>query len=527
MLGDKSHSSPPGYRGFFSSPVLDQGHHGGTAIFIRNDIPFHPVHLHSPLQAVAVKVFLGKFFSLCSMYLPPGAAVARPDLNALARGLPSPYLLLGDFNGRHPLWSDADIVNPRGTLLASFIESEELEILNSGDVTHFHSQTGTFTSIDVSLCTSNCFLDFRWSVLPDLCGSDHFPILLESVHSEPQSRPPRWLLDKADWGHFRDLTSSLRPLADFVDCDEAVTHFTDVLHSSAVQSIPKTTGKFPKRPVPWWNSICADAVKVKRTAFSRLHRHRGAPQCLEHFRIARARARRILKEERRKSWRNYLSSITIRTPLSEVFNRVRKVSGKFSPAPPPVLSHAGDTIADPQAVADLFVDHFASVSRRDPNGPGARYRQGSEAVAINFASQGGESYNVPFSSPELKTALSQCQDSAPGPDDIPYAFLRHMSDTAFTFLLDLFNFIWRSGDFPSSWSVAVVIPIPKPGKDRLHRTNYRPISLTSCICKLMEKMVNARLIYYLERGNFLTPVQYGFRKIRSTSDALNFRVGHL
>lgn len=36
----------------------------------------------------------------------------------------------------------------------------------------------------------------------------------------------------------------------------------------------------------------------------------------------------------------------------------------------------------------------------------------------------------------------------------------------------------------------------------------------------MEKMVNVRLMWYLESGNFLTPVQYGFRKIRSTSDAL-------
>ena len=57
----------------------------------------------------------------------------------------------------------------------------------------------------------------------------------------------------------------------------------------------------------------------------------------------------------------------------------------------------------------------------------------------------------------------------------------------------------------------------KPGKDHLQATNYRPISLNSCICKVLEKMVNMR---YLESGNFLTPVQYGFRKMRSTIDAL-------
>lgn len=41
--------------------------------------------------------------------------------------------------------------------------------------------------------------------------------------------------------------------------------------------------------------------------------------------------------------------------------------------------------------------------------------------------------------------------------------------------------------------------------------DYRPISLTSCICKLMEEMVNFRLIWILEKGKVLTPYQYGFR----------------
>ena len=95
-----------------------------------------------------------------------------------------------------------------------------------------------------------------------------------------------------------------------------------------------------------------------------------------------------------------------------------------------------------------------------------------------------------------------------------------MSDNTFTFLLDLYNFIWRTGDFPSSQGVAVVLPVPKPGKDHLQPTNYRPISLTSCVCKVLEKMINERFVWYLESVNFLIPVQYGFRKARSTTDAL-------
>ena len=140
MLGDRTHYSPPGYRVFFSTPFPGQGHNGGTAIIVRNDIPFVPVELHSQLQAVAVKVFIGNFYTVCSLCLSPGVPVARADLDALALGLPAPFLLLGDFNGRHPLWCDSGVVDSRGTLLASFIEDEGLEVFNSGDVTHFHSQ---------------------------------------------------------------------------------------------------------------------------------------------------------------------------------------------------------------------------------------------------------------------------------------------------------------------------------------------------------------------------------------------------
>ena len=94
MLRDFTHSSSHGYRAFFSTPITGQGHHGGTAIFFRSDVPFVPQQHHIPLQAVAIKVFLGRFYTLCSLYLPPSVPVVRPDLDGLARVLPSPFLLL-------------------------------------------------------------------------------------------------------------------------------------------------------------------------------------------------------------------------------------------------------------------------------------------------------------------------------------------------------------------------------------------------------------------------------------------------
>ena len=81
--------------------------------------------------------------------------------------------------------------------------------------------------------------------------------------------------------------------------------------------------------------------------------------------------------------------------------------------------------------------------------------------------------------------------------------------------------IWIPGlIFPPSWTEAIVIPITKPGKDATDPSNYRPIALTSCICKTMERMINTRLTWYLESNVLITPLQSGFRKGRNTLDQL-------
>ena len=87
-------------------------------------------------------------------------------------------------------------------------------------------------------------------------------------------------------------------------------------------------------------------------------------------------------------------------------------------------------------------------------------------------------------------------------------------------LLDVFNDIWASGEIPECWKEATVIPISKPGKDPKNPSNYRPISLTSCLCKIMERIINTRLVWFLEKNNILTKYQSGFRKGRTTTDQL-------
>ena len=79
----------------------------------------------------------------------------------------------------------------------------------------------------------------------------------------------------------------------------------------------------------------------------------------------------------------------------------------------------------------------------------------------------------------------------------------------------MFNSLWETGVFPDVWREATVVPILKPGRSGLDPLHYRPISLTSSLCKLMEKVVNARLSWFLEHRGVFTNAQCGFRKHRS------------
>ena len=74
------------------------------------------------------------------------------DLQDLFNQLPSPFILMGDFNGHHTLWGCEDI-NNRGQQLEELILKNDLILFKDKRHTYFHSASGTFTSIDLTLCS--------------------------------------------------------------------------------------------------------------------------------------------------------------------------------------------------------------------------------------------------------------------------------------------------------------------------------------------------------------------------------------
>ncbi len=101
--------------------------------------------------------------------------------------------------------------------------------------------------------------------------------------------------------------------------------------------------------------------------------------------------------------------------------------------------------------------------------------------------------------------------SAPGPDDIHYQILKDLPDPSLNVLLHIFNNIWDTGTFPDWWKEATIIPAARPGNYDTNPSNYKPLA-QSCVCKTLERIINERLVWYLESSNLITSFQSGFRK---------------
>lgn len=130
------------------------------------------------------------------------------------------------------------------------------------------------------------------------------------------------------------------------------------------------------------------------------------------------------------------------------------------------------------------------------------------------------SLNAPITEEEIRSILEKSGSTSPGPDDISNDMLKNLPQQGFEYIVDIFNFIWQKGVFPEIWKEAIVIPVQKPGKDNSKAINYRPISLTCNLCKVLEKIVSNRLRWKLEREQLLSANQFGFRENRFTLDHL-------
>ena len=508
------------FKGYTPYHKIDNSHDraaGGSSVLIRNDIIHSPVNLNTNLQAVAVKITLSFVFTICSIYCPPNKYIDSNDLDDLLSQIHGPVMMLGDFNSHNPLWG-SDHITPKGRVIENFISQNDLCLYNDGSFTFLHSGNGTYSAIDLSFASPTVFDRFSWEVHDDCCGSDHFPIILRALEDDNHAKQQRWKFKKADWTTFKSLCSLHLNEYTF-ESEDPIPDFSNTLLAIAEKTIPKSSISSKPRK-PWFDDECKQAIKERKNS-ERAFRRSPCHSKLSSFRIHRAKARRTIKLKKRASWKQFVSSINNRTPMNKIWNMINRIKGRKNSSTVKHLSVNDKIITDKVDIANTLGEQLAfNSSSNQCSDRFLKYKRADEKKKINFASSNDEFYNKDFSTDELKLSLNRAHDTAEGPDKVHYQLLKHLPPDSLSLLLNIYNYIWQTGDFPQCWSEAIVIPIPKPGKDHSDPNNYRPISLTSCVCKTLERMINDRLVWFLEHNNILTDIQCGFRKRKSTLDHL-------
>lgn len=478
---------------------------GGCALGILRDTPHKFVKLpHLDIHVVAATVEHPVRATFASVYVPFSSSkrALEEQLNTIVRGLPQPLVLLGDFNAHNPLWG-SDHTDERGCAVESFAGDNQLMALNDCTHTRIDLRNGKTSALDLSLVSLSAAYQFQWSISDDCHGSDHFPIFIKrNQHDWSRSKRPRWKYEDANWAGFRDALPP-PPKDDLATINQCIL-------TAASANIPRTSARTGPKAVPWWTPEVAKAVRRRRKALRRLrklddHSPRKAT-ALIRFQEARHEARKVVQAAKDDCWKEFISNIGPQLPAREIWGRIRCFLGTPSKCITSLIS-GGVTIEDPQTIAETLADQFHRTSAATSES--SRYTPPTDSKQDVTTG-----INTNFRLDELEWVLRRCRGLSAGPDDIGYPMVKNLPLHFKLSLLNLFNEIYANGTIPTIWKTAIVIPIPKAGKDPRVLGNQRPISLVSCMGKIMEKMANRRLMERLEHLEVFGEEQHAFRSRR-------------
>jgi len=173
----------------------------------------------------------------------------------------------------------------------------------------------------------------------------------------------------------------------------------------------------------------------------------------------------------------------------------------------------GEFVYDDATKAKLLNDFYSSVFVVDndvlPNFPvRENVEHGDQLSDISFQ-------------PEiiLNHLLKLKPKTGGGPDGLVSVLLKNIAYSIADPLSILFNSSFEQSALPDIWKAAIVTPVFKKGSSS-EVSNYRPISLTCIICKLMESIIKDSLIAYLLENKLITKQQHGFLAKHSTCSQL-------
>jgi len=155
---------------------------------------------------------------------------------------------------------------------------------------------------------------------------------------------------------------------------------------------------------------------------------------------------------------------------------------------PDILLYNQEKITSSQNASEAFANYFhKNNSDKKFNSDFITLRNSSPDIPTSSMDQNNEHFNKPIDTSELLAALQSFKSKSPGPDNIPYSFIKNLPLIGIKTILQFYYSIWSQGFFPNQCLHAYVVPIPKSNKSKFDIENYRLISLINTLSKLIEK----------------------------------------
>ena len=290
--------------------------------------------------------------------------------------------------------------------------------------------------------------------------------------------------------------------------DEPNLSLLDILISAATTHVGKS--KPSKRSKPCMTPHVRAKIRNRNRLRQTIHQNR------QEWIDACREATEAINEAKTESWKNLLQDAMSNSDGPNMWKVIQGLNGTpDANSPNEAMSHNGRTITDTKSKANVFINHYARVSKlkmsqsdRDIN------RQFKKSIKV--PSPDDESC-TPILMSELQSAIKKMKGKgAAGPDNIPPSFLKSLGPLALQELLSIFNSSFSLAHCPRIWRVATIIPLLKAGKAPSEVASFRPI--TSCVVKLLERILADRLYYIAETNNMFGRFQAGFRKGQSCED---------
>lgn len=490
-------------------------HGGGVMIAINPDITHHEINLSCQKEVVGVVLPPNgqrKGVVVLCIYNPPGSDIFSDEfhwLDDLYHRYPHfDFLLTGDFNMPDIDWRNNVVrKNPRDKLI-------HLKFLNT--TTEFNLQQLVMEPTHVLGNTLDLVLSSDPTSVQDLVVtnpgfSDHYSLsFVFSGSYIANVEPPKdvKIYDKADLESISTILSDTVKrvnglIAEKENIDTVWQCFQDNLDMALTDHIPtkKISGRNSREPF-WFNKEARNIVNKQRKVYNKYKKTK-CVELLSKYKIMRKENKKALYFIKKEYMQKFLFAPLAEGDSKPFYSHMKRVRGDRSKIKS-MQDNSGNIISSPFLISNVLNDYFYSVfSSNSPVDSTCDKSKNSDVIVI-------ERKGV------LELIKNLKASKAPGPDKIQKRDLILVPEIT-DILTSIFQYSMDTATLPTQWKLANVVPVHKSG-GKVLPGNYRPVSLTSNVCKMLEHIVLHYFNQHLE--NILCTNQHGFRRGASCNTQL-------